>query len=153
VRPGLAPPRKRAPGFPFWPPANSNAPRFLRSLLLRPLLEHSRPFERIAGRITERDPWICLQNLQGASFAYFLAGLRARFPGRPILAVAPALERAEEISTICFFFQSSPAFHYPRWETLPYDEEEPHLEILAKQLDVFSALLRFRENPAPDSAP
>ncbi len=119
-------------------------PLLLRDFLLQPLLDHSKAFARLCESIQSGARWIGVQNLQGSATAYALAGLRRRFPARPILVVTPNLEQAEQTYDDLLFFRVPEVFHFPKWETLPYDEEEPHLEILAKHLDVFSALGALR---------
>lgn len=116
----------------------------LYDYLLQPLLERSKAFSHLRESIEKGVSWIRIQNLQGSALAYGAAGLRRLFPHRPMVLVMPGLERAEETYDDLLFFRVPEVYHFPKWETLPYDEEEPHLEILAKHLDVFSALGRWR---------
>jgi len=117
----------------------------LLDYLLHPLMERSKPFERLVDLLDAGEPWTRAQNLQGSAVAYVLAGLRRHLPDRPIVVVAPGLERAEETYDDLLFFRVPEVYHFPKWETLPYDEEEPHLEILAKHLDAFRALGELRD--------
>ncbi len=130
------------------PPASASE-YGLFEYLLHPLVDRSKAFERLVHHVEAGEKWVRVQNLQGSALAYGIAGLRRALPRRPLSIVTRSLERAEETYDDLQFFRVPETYHFPKWETLPYDEEEPHLEILAKHLDTFRALRRFSEYAAP----
>lgn len=111
------------------------------------LPERAAPFRALAEALSNSPKPITLGHLPGSALAFVLAGL-SRVTKRPILVLTASGERAEDIAGDVEFFGAS-SHHYPKWEVLPYDEEDLGLEITAKTLDVFEALTRWHTDKLP----
>jgi len=100
----------------------------------------------------ESEPWrkwkrIGLTSLAGSSKAYLLSHWREKVRG-PLLVIVPHLRNAETLlEDLRFFMKGSevPAFLFPQWETLPYDEIPPHPEIVRERVKVLFSLLKGEE--------
>lgn len=88
---------------------------------------------------------IVLENLPGSALPLVLSEV-ARREKRPMLVLTAGGERAEDLAGDFEFFGISQALHYPKWEVLPYDDEDLSIEVTAKSLDVFEAIARRRRN-------
>ncbi|MDK2971290.1 MAG: hypothetical protein PWP23_1045 [Candidatus Sumerlaeota bacterium] len=118
----------------------SKAAEFLRTLLLR----NATPYKEFLDEIqnTKRTRPIVLQNLEGSALALIAASARESIR-RPILLLTAGMERAEQMVDDLEFFGAAEAYHYPKWEVLPYDQEDLSLEVTSKHLDVFESLARL----------
>jgi transcription-repair coupling factor (superfamily II helicase) len=104
------------------------------------LNDRSEDFGRLLQEVQKPGKPIVLENLPGSSLSLIISGL-LRSLNRPILILTASLERSEDLVGDLEFFGDR-AFHYPKWEVLPYDDEELSLEVTAKTLDVFEAISR-----------
>ncbi len=87
-----------------------------------------------------------ITGLGGSSLALVIAALIRKNP-RPLLVITSQREKAEQLFDDLVFTGLENAFHFPAWEILPYEMEEPHQEIAARCLDVYDALLGHRRDP------
>lgn len=80
------------------------------------------------------------KGLRGSSLAAVVAAVARKREDRKqrplILLVTGNYERAEELTDDLQFFGPSRVFHYPKSQTLPYDDEEPLLEEQIKHLEL-----------------
>ncbi|MDX1973188.1 MAG: transcription-repair coupling factor [Candidatus Sumerlaeia bacterium] len=107
------------------------------------LTERSETFGVLRQELSAPNRPVVLQNLEGSALAFVVAQLAEELK-RPMLLLTAGMERAEQLADDLEFFGVTEAYHYPKWEVLPYDEEDLGLEITAKHLDVFEALHRAR---------
>jgi transcription-repair coupling factor (superfamily II helicase) len=90
---------------------------------------------------------IGLTGLKGSSKAYILSLWRERVRG-PLLIIVPQLQDAESLLEDFRFFQTVGdfrSFHFPPWETFPYDQIPPHPEIIRERVKCLFSLLRGEE--------
>lgn len=107
------------------------------------LQSRSGALEKLLSIIGKEKKPIILENLAGSSLPFILAEM-IRELNRPLLVLTGGRERAEDITGDLEFFGIKNAMHFPKWEVLPYDEERLSIEVTAKSLDVFEAILRRR---------
>ncbi len=100
-------------------------------------------FGKLKGELFSTKANLSITGLLGSSLAYVLAAL-SRETSRPFCILTSRRERAGEIFGDLEFFGINSVFHFPAWEILPYETEEPHIEIAAKQLDTYHALTRIK---------
>jgi transcription-repair coupling factor (superfamily II helicase) len=87
-------------------------------------------------------------NLAGSSKSLLVAALadRARRPGAPwstVLAVTPTTEAADSLAEdLRAFLGEGAAAVFPSWEVLPYEDREPHAEIVGERLEFLASLAR-----------
>ncbi|MCX7016033.1 MAG: hypothetical protein NTW86_26335, partial [Candidatus Sumerlaeota bacterium] len=112
--------------------------RYQETLLRR--LEGARTYGRLRGLVAANDNKVIVSGLRAGAASLAFARLAADFPQRPILYIAATNDQADALSDDFAFFGVERAFHYPRWETLPYDLEEPIGEIAAQQAEALAAL-------------
>ncbi|MBN1902593.1 transcription-repair coupling factor [Candidatus Sumerlaeota bacterium] len=122
-------------------------------------ISRSADFSLLYDQIASGRENVVISSLMGSSLAIVASALSAKLH-RTLCLVTSKRERSEEIYDDLEYFGCASIFHFPAWEILPYEPEEPHLEIAAKQLDACSALLRFqkedkefRDNPPVIVAP
>lgn len=101
-------------------------------------------FKKLQSNLTKGQSETIISGLAGSSLAYLLVGL-ARKSARPILVISSGRERAEELTNDLEFFGVNAVYHFPAWENLPYEPEEPHTEIAARQLDAYGAMSRIKD--------
>jgi transcription-repair coupling factor (superfamily II helicase) len=101
-------------------------------------------FQRLQSNLSTGQSETVISGLAGSSLAYLLTAL-ARKSARPVLVISSGRERAEELMGDLEFFGVNTVYHFPAWENLPYEPEEPHTEIAARQLDAYGALLRIKK--------
>jgi len=82
---------------------------------------------------------IRISGLGGSSLAAVITSLSS-LTSRPICIVTSKRDRSEQLFDDLEFFSASRIFHFPAWEILPYEPEEPHMEIAARQLETFDVL-------------
>ncbi len=62
----------------------------------------------------------------------------------PVLILTPTEEAAEEVyDSLRYFTAENCAFHFASWGLLPFDQDEPPLEVRAKQLETLASLINF----------
>lgn len=110
------------------------------------LRERSRHLEQMRGELREGKRTIVLEKLAGSALPFVLSELILS-ERRPMLILTAGMERAEDIVGDLEFFGVEQALHYPKWEVLPYDEDDLSIEVTAKSLDVFEAIERRRLDP------
>ncbi len=110
------------------------------------LTERSQHLEKVRKELREGKRTILLERLPGSALPFVLSNL-IRTERRPMLVLTAGGERSEDIVGDLEFFGVERALHFPKWEVLPYDEEDLSIEITAKSLDVFEAIARRRLNP------
>jgi transcription-repair coupling factor (superfamily II helicase) len=115
-------------------------------LLHQVLSERSAHLATVRRHLREDEKTIVLETLPGSALPFVLAEI-SRGESRPMLILTAGIERAEDIVGDLEFFGIANALHYPKWEVLPYDEDDLSLELTAKSLDVFEALARRRVDP------
>ena len=109
-------------------------------------------FLLLENRIRQREN-ASVTGLFGSSLACVIAALRRTIQS-PFCIVTSKQERADEVFDDLEFFGCNSVFHFPTWEFLPYDPDEPHMDIAAKQLDTYGALLemnRGKTRPAEEA--
>jgi transcription-repair coupling factor (superfamily II helicase) len=87
---------------------------------------------------------ISITGLAGSSLAFIIAAL-AEKSSRPILIVTSKRDRAYELFDDLEFFGLDSLFHFPAWEILPYETDEPHTGIAVKQLDTLEILSNMKK--------
>lgn len=107
--------------------------------------ERSETYKLLLSELAEAKRPVVLQNLEGSALAFVVSRLVADTK-RPILLLTAGMERAEHLADDLEFFGVPDSLHYPKWEVLPYDEDDLGLEITSKHLDVFEALRKARDN-------
>nr|WP_156873837.1 transcription-repair coupling factor [Perlucidibaca piscinae] len=84
-------------------------------------------------------------NLPGAALALTLAETASRHPGL-VVVLMPGTQAATRLEDELRFFLAAepdcPIWHFPDWETLPYDQFSPHQDIISQRLAVLHALPR-----------
>lgn len=110
------------------------------------LEDRSRHLEDIRRRLREGKEPLVFENLAGSALPFVLSSL-IRSEGRPVVVLTAGGERAEDLVGDLEFFHVPNVHHFPKWEVLPYDEEDLSLEVTAKTLDCLEAIVRRRENP------
>ena len=96
-------------------------------------LEVNEEFIRLRERLEKGEKAIPICGLAGSSLAYILAALCSK-RSHPLLLIASNRERAEQMADDMQFFGVQNVFHFPDTETLPYELDEPHVEIAARQI-------------------
>ncbi|MBN1475370.1 hypothetical protein JXA47_01310, partial [Candidatus Sumerlaeota bacterium] len=95
--------------------------------------------EHVQGARGTPEP-IALRSLEGSAVALALIAV-AEITRRSIVIVAPSNEAAEEMHDDLQHFGWPRLGVFPAWEILPYEREEPVLEITAKRLDAYAMWL------------
>jgi len=108
------------------------------------LAEKSPTFQALLTEITAGKRPAVMHNLSGSALAAVVATLSERLE-RPVLVLTAGMERAEQLVDDLEFFGTPRALHFPKWEVLPYDQEDLSLEVTSKHLDVFDALAIARD--------
>lgn len=118
----------------------------LEELFIRSVRQ-SPTFKSLADDIarSSRPRRIALKGLRASSFGAAAAALaiqsdQSRTPEKAspyslILVVTANDEHSGEIFDDLSFFGVNPIFHYPKWQSLPYDEDGPMLEEQVKHLE------------------
>jgi transcription-repair coupling factor (superfamily II helicase) len=103
-----------------------------------------------AGKARKRAPRpLEIAGLGGSAPALALAGLAERTK-RPLVIVAPSNEAADQLHDDFSHLGWPRLAVLPAWEILPYEDEEPLLEITAKRLDALGLWLQDNERaPTP----
>ncbi len=105
--------------------------------LISPLLDDA------LARIATRKPLV-LSGLRGGGKAWLIAALAGRV-SRPLVVVTESFPRAEALHhDLALYAGAERAFHFPNWDTIPYDSFSPHKEIVAKRFLALAALLEGR---------
>ena len=81
----------------------------------------------------------------GLALLAMAASLRTQ---RPLAIVTASAEHAVELFDNLEYFGHPSVRHFPKWEILPYETEEPVVEILAKSLETYELLLDFSPSTA-----
>jgi hypothetical protein len=111
-------------------------------------LTRSKEFgEGVSALISGKD--LRVHRLSGSALSLFVAAL-ARQSARPVCLIASHGERAEQVYDDLEFFGLGNVCHFAEDETLPYEPDEPSLDILAKQIETYVRLSRL--NMASQSA-
>ena len=105
--------------------------------------EQSDSFRSLLKKIGSGEKHIRISGLGGSAISYILAAA-AKNISRPVCIISASRERAEQIFDDLDFFGVYHSFHFPTWEILPYDQEEPHTEIASRQLDSYEALVMIK---------
>ena len=104
-------------------------------------------FQRLAKAGLEPGDFARFLNLSGSARALVVARLQ-QLSGRPVLVVTPDAESAEAWFDDFQQFGVEGLLHFPMAETLPYEPEEPIIEIVARQYTTLYYLARG-ERPDP----
>ncbi|MBI1289941.1 transcription-repair coupling factor [bacterium] len=129
-------------------PAETSDPRHLFPALFA---ERSLEMQRLLRELDGTSRTLLMQGLTGSSFPLALSALLKK-SSRPLLVLTASIERSEDLVGDLEFFGDK-AYHFPKWEVLPYDDEELSLEVTAKTLDVFEALARHTDGGFAICAP
>jgi transcription-repair coupling factor (superfamily II helicase) len=98
-------------------------------------------FQRLAKAGLEPGDFARFLNLSGSARALVVARLQ-QLSGRPVLVVTPDAESAEAWFDDFQQFGVEGLLHFPMAETLPYEPEEPIIEIVARQYTTLYYLAR-----------
>ena len=91
-------------------------------------------------RTDDRRQW---GQLNGAALALTLAQTVQQHNGLTVMITASTQTGARLEEELRFFLgddPSLPIWHFPDWETLPYDQFSPHQDIISTRLQVLSRL-------------
>ncbi|MCZ6474210.1 MAG: transcription-repair coupling factor [SAR324 cluster bacterium] len=95
------------------------------------------------ARIEARAPLV-LSGLRGGGKAWLIAELAARTE-RPLVVLTESFHRAEALyHDLGCFAGAERVFHFPNWDTIPYDSFSPNKEIVAQRFGALAALLEGR---------
>jgi transcription-repair coupling factor (superfamily II helicase) len=89
---------------------------------------------------------ISISRLPGSALSLFIAAIAKRL-SRPICLITSHAERAEQIYDDLDFFGLGDVFHFAEDENLPYEFDEPSIEILAKQIETYAHLAEATTPP------
>lgn len=129
--------------------AAQDAAARISSIFLQQLAARSAVFGDFVGAVRSAKGTVVLRNLEGSALALVVAALRSE-TRQPIVVLTAGMERAESLYDDFAFFGIEEACHFPKWEVLPYDDEDLSLEVTSKHLDAFELLARARkESKAP----
>lgn len=109
------------------------------------LLKQTKSYQELVQTKMESGRTVELQGLCCSSLPYVLGEFSSDVKA-PICIIAGNAERSEEIFDDFSFFGINNVFHFPKWEMLPYENEEPVLEISAKRFDTYNFLLNAKNN-------
>lgn len=93
---------------------------------------------------------VSVARLPGSALSLFVAAL-AKYISRPICLITSHAERAEQVYDDLEFFGLSEVYHFAEDENLPYEFDEPSIEILAKQIETYAHLASVTAPSAPES--
>src|SRR5699024_4015171 len=88
----------------------------------------------------DRRPWT---GLSGCAVPMALAALAADSDRLTVVIVADEQQAYRLQDELRFFAGDTPVYHFPDWETLPYDVFSPHSEIVSERLAVLHGLPRL----------
>ena len=111
------------------------------------LADRSKTLERLIAANLQAGDCARLHGLSGSAKALAIARLQQR-TGRSVLVVCPNAEAAEAWYDDMEHFGIPGALHFPMSETLPYEVEEPVIEIVSRQ---FSTLYYLARGERPDT--
>ncbi|MFH0794981.1 MAG: transcription-repair coupling factor [bacterium] len=114
-------------------------------------MKRSKKYEDLLEQVRRNNNFIVTKGLVGGASSYLAANLSFS-TNRALLIVVGHNEKAEEFYDDLNFWGLQGVCLYPQWETLPFEEEEPPLEIAAKQFETLAALRHWRNEhtgPAP----
>jgi transcription-repair coupling factor (superfamily II helicase) len=102
-------------------------------------------FERIVERLPNQSGTLTVGGLHGSAGAALLAALHDRLPERVFVAVAASVSAAEALEAdLEALLGRGVAWLYPQREALPYEADEPHLEIGGLRVEAVEALFSGR---------
>jgi len=102
-------------------------------------------YRRLAADLPGPGRAVALSGLPGSSPAPLVATLAADMPNRVWVVVAPSPPDAEAAEAdLTALLGTGRTALYPQRETLPYEPEEPHLEISGMRVETLEALLAGR---------
>jgi len=113
-------------------------------------LTRSKEFEKGVLSLSEGNN-LRVSRLPGSALSLFLAALVSQI-NKPICLITSHAERAEQLYDDLEFFSLPNVFHFAEDENLPYEFDEPSLEILAKQIETYAHLARAASRKT-DAAP
>ena len=99
---------------------------------------------QIPARLSRRGAGASLSSLPGAAPAALALALGETGTGSPVVVVAPTPGRADEIHEDLQSLVPGETRCFPQRETLPYEDEDPHVEVAAQRVDALAALLAGR---------
>ena len=102
------------------------------------LLSHTEEFEEGVSALSDGNN-VSVARLPGSALSAFLATLAVQLP-RPFCVITSHSERAEQLYDDLDFFGLADVFHFAEDENLPYEFDEPGIEILAKQIETYAHL-------------
>ena len=82
-----------------------------------------------------------------SSHGFIAATLAHRFPGRPVLLIAPGVKTQEYLQQDCetwlqqFQVKQRPLY-YPAWEVMPHEAKLPHADVISERLETLLSLNR-----------
>jgi transcription-repair coupling factor (superfamily II helicase) len=103
------------------------------------LLEESASYRKLAECSLAGNNVIVISHLPASSLC-FVAAILARDAKKPLLVVTAGAEKAHDFYHDFDYLGVKRVLHFPKWETLPYEDEGPAVEIASKRLDVYQAL-------------
>ncbi|MFP4378891.1 MAG: transcription-repair coupling factor [Candidatus Sumerlaeia bacterium] len=107
----------------------------------------SHAFQKLAAQSHEAGEYARLLNLSGSARALVIARLQQRLQ-RPVLVVTSSAEESESWYEDFMHFGAEGLHHFPMTETLPFEAQEPIVEIAARQ---YSSLYYLRRGEKADN--
>jgi transcription-repair coupling factor (superfamily II helicase) len=100
-------------------------------------------------------PGGAIGRLIGASAALSVVEIARALEDRPLLLMATDPRHADQLEAEIRWFAGPDleVFHFPEWETLPYDSFSPHQDIVSQRLTVLGHLPNLRRGVVILSAP
>ncbi len=123
-----------------------------QQLLLRSL-EGAKSYHRLADLLRSHENIVVAHGLRAGASSLVFARLMQDFPDRPLLILTANNDQADALMDDFAFFGTEGALEYPRWDSLPFEEEEPIVEVAAQQLDALAALAAYADNKKTASPP
>lgn len=104
-------------------------------------MPHSQPLLAIPDLPTLRDDRRQWGQLRGSARALTLAQVAEQHAGLVVMITAGTQTASQLEEELRFFLgEEMPIWHFPDWETLPYDQFSPHQDIISTRLQVLSRL-------------
>jgi transcription-repair coupling factor (superfamily II helicase) len=102
-------------------------------------------FDRVVGLLPAASGTVTVGGLSGSAGAALLAALHEKLPQRVFVAVADSVGAAESLEAdLDALLGAEAAWLYPQREALPYEADEPHLEIGGLRVEAVEALFSGR---------
>lgn len=108
-------------------------------------LNGAKNYRRLADLLRSNETSVVTHGLRAGAASLVFARLALDMPDRPILFLTSTNDAADALMDDFVFFGLPEVLEYPRWDSLPFEEEEPIVEVAAEQLDSLAALAHLKE--------